>query len=417
MSNSSFVTEAFTLLALGLFIIGLRTVVRYKKVGFREFQADDYLMLLAAVIYSAETYLAYSVGVFWNSLANNGMTTEERKALDPSSHEYYLRILKACMCTFYLRLTHGLKAFTTKIYIGFGLVVSTWLAVLFGILFGCGLPFEKNWQIYPEPSNYCQPAISRIDIYMTVVLNVLTDFYVMSIPLPLLWRARVSGFKRVAMVFCFSGGLFVTAAGILRCVLIVTDEVNGAQLAGSWAVRETFVAVVTTNLPMLSPIIQKAIRAISSEKILSWLAMSSRSRRRGTDRHSSGQVLAGESRSVHLNTVISSKQQRSKEPKSKSMYHITAFSESEERIMGMTGQIMQQEMIRERDEAAATCEESGRTSPRGGIQQQVEVTVTREASTLSATEFERRQMLGYMNRTSEDVGTSATCQSTVSRRP
>lgn len=176
-------------------------------------------------------------------------------------------------------------------------------------------------------------------------------------------------------------------------------------------------AVVTTNLPMLSPIIQSALRAISSEKILSWLAMSSWSRRKGSGKHSTGEVLAAESRSVQLNTVISSKQQRGKAPKSKPMYNITAFSESEERIMGMTGQVMQQEMIRERDETAAMYEGSGRTSPRGGIQQQVEVTVTREASTLSAAELERRQMLGYMSQISEDVGTSATCQSAVSQRP
>lgn len=31
---------------------------------------------------------------------------------------------------------------------------------------------------------------------------------------------------------------------------------NGAQLAGSFAVRETFVAVVTTNLPMVFPLIK-----------------------------------------------------------------------------------------------------------------------------------------------------------------
>lgn len=126
------------------------------------------------------------------------------------------------MCTFYLRLTDGLEGFSTKIYLGFGFIVSTWLAVLFGILFGCGLPFEKNWQIYPDPGNHCQPAVSNIDIFLTVVLNVLTDFYLMSIPLPLLWKARVSAFKKAALVFCFSGGLFVTTAGILRCVLIVT---------------------------------------------------------------------------------------------------------------------------------------------------------------------------------------------------
>lgn len=126
------------------------------------------------------------------------------------------------MCCFYLRLTAGLDGFPVKIYIGFALVISTWLAVLLGILLGCGLSFEKNWQIHPDPGNFCQPAVSRIDIYMTVVLNVLTDFYLMSIPLPLLWKARVSGFKKFALLFCFSGGLFVTVAGILRCVLIVT---------------------------------------------------------------------------------------------------------------------------------------------------------------------------------------------------
>lgn len=37
---------------------------------------------------------------------------------------------------------------------------------------------------------------------------------------------------------------------------------NGAQKAGSWAVRETFVAVVTSNLPMISPLIARCFRPI-----------------------------------------------------------------------------------------------------------------------------------------------------------
>lgn len=36
-------------------------------------------------------------------------------------------------------------------------------------------------------------------------------------------------------------------AGILRCVLILRDPVGGAQQAGSWAVRETFVATIIGN--------------------------------------------------------------------------------------------------------------------------------------------------------------------------
>lgn len=85
--------------------------------------------------------------------------------------------------------------------------------------------------------------------------------------------------------------------------------------------------------------------------------------------------------------------------------------------MGAEGRNLQQEMIRERDEAVARDEESARVSQLGGIQQQVEVTVTREPSTLSATDLERRQMLGYIVQTREDVGTSATCGSAASQYP
>lgn len=35
---------------------------------------------------------------------------------------------------------------------------------------------------------------------------------------------------------------------------VLQDPVNGAQLAGSWGTREAFVAVITTNLPMLFPL-------------------------------------------------------------------------------------------------------------------------------------------------------------------
>ncbi|EEU39499.1 uncharacterized protein NECHADRAFT_25451, partial [Fusarium vanettenii 77-13-4] len=276
----SFTTEAFTLLGIGLGFIILRSYARISAVGFRRLEADDYLMVVAAIAYSIETALAYSVGAFWHGLANNGMTDEQRKALDPSSEEYRLRVngsktqiagwstytfllwvLKAAMCSFYLRLTEGLDNYRARIFIGFGLIFVTWVTVLLSILLGCQ-PFHKNWQIYPDPGNYCQPAISNIDIFVTVVLNAATDLYLLSIPVPMLWSARLPMPKKLGLIFLFSGGIFVTAAGILRCVLIVTNPLTGAQQAGSWAVRETFVAVVTTNLPMIFPFIRRQLSPI-----------------------------------------------------------------------------------------------------------------------------------------------------------
>ncbi|KAK8099581.1 uncharacterized protein PG998_012822 [Apiospora kogelbergensis] len=232
------VAEEFSLLGTALAVIISRTCWRLNTVGTRGLQADDYLMVVAACAYSAETYLAYSVGIMWHGLANNGMTDEERRLLDPSSEEYMLRI-----------------------FIGFTLIASTWIAAHLSILLGC-LPLKKNWQIYPDPGIACQPAISRINIFVVSGLNVLTDIYLLTIPIPMLWKANIRPMKKVALIVTFSGGIFVIIAGTLRSVLIITNPIDGAEQAGSWAIRETFVAVITTNLPIIAPMFRLWITPI-----------------------------------------------------------------------------------------------------------------------------------------------------------
>ena len=61
----------------------------------------------------------------------------------------------------------------------------------------------------------------------------------------------------------FSGAIFVIIAGILRCVLILLAGPNGAEQAGSWAVRETFVAVVVSNMPILYSLLRGFFKSIS----------------------------------------------------------------------------------------------------------------------------------------------------------
>lgn len=93
-----------------------------------------------------------------------------------------------------------------RIHVAYGLIAATYIATICSIIFGC-FPLHKNWQIYPNPgsesfirslllsmsevgthyyslSDHCQPAVSNIDIYVTVVLNVATDIYLISIPAP-----------------------------------------------------------------------------------------------------------------------------------------------------------------------------------------------------------------------------------------
>ncbi|KAJ5638171.1 hypothetical protein N7490_008050 [Penicillium lividum] len=275
---SEFVTEAFTLLAVAIVIIGLRTTARWIMVGPKNFQADDYIMLLACVVYGLETAAAYMVGAWFGGLANNSMTDEERTTLSPTSHEYHLRVggskvqvagwslytlllwlLKTCMAIFYARLTAGLVNMRIRIHVAYVLIAATYIITVCSILFGCH-PMHKNWQINPDPGNHCQPAVSKIDIYVTVVLNVATDIYLISIPAPLLFKARLRWREKLELLVLFSGGLFVMMCGILRCVLILTAGANGAEEAGSWACRETFVAVVIGNVPMIYPLVRRLAR-------------------------------------------------------------------------------------------------------------------------------------------------------------
>lgn len=241
------------------------------------------------------------------------MTDEQRKSLHPKSLEYSLRVrgsktqligwslytlllwmLKLCMCHFYSRLTYvtllvtdvvltayrsGLYQLQLRVKIGYYLIGATYIATELSILLGCQ-PFRHNWQIFPNPgskhaeskhlsvlttlSDFCQPAISKIDLYVTVILNVLTDMYLMSIPLPMLWKANLEFKRKLTLIFIFGGGVFVMMAGILRCALIIQDPINGAQAAGSWAVRETFVAVVIGNIPMIYPLTRRGVEKVYS---------------------------------------------------------------------------------------------------------------------------------------------------------
>jgi hypothetical protein len=89
-----------------------------------------------------------------------------------------------------------------KVKLGFAVVIITFLATFFTILCGCW-PVSKHWQINPDPGSmhwflnvgnsdryidrdidFCQPAVSKLQVYTLIALNLSTDFYIMSIPIP-----------------------------------------------------------------------------------------------------------------------------------------------------------------------------------------------------------------------------------------
>ena len=86
----------------------------------------------------------------------------------------------------------------------------------------------------------------------------------------MLWKSSLKLIKKVATTIVLGAGVFVLVCATLKSVFLITvrldisprpsratanahhqEPLNGAEIANSWGTRETFVAVVTTNLPMI----------------------------------------------------------------------------------------------------------------------------------------------------------------------
>lgn len=62
-------------------------------------------------------------------------------------------------------------------------------------------------------------------VVVVVLLNVITDIYLLSIPLPLLWQVKISMKQKIPLMGLFSGAAFVITASIIRAVMITTVSV------------------------------------------------------------------------------------------------------------------------------------------------------------------------------------------------
>lgn len=274
-ATRAFNTELWTLYSFGVLVTVLRTYSRITTVGIKNLRADDYIVWLAIALYTTQSTLAWFAVNYGQGMANNSMTDAERAALDPDSVEFALRVfgskiqvvgwttycclictLKMAVLVFYVRLTEGLgRRFRIHIWIGFGLVGATFLASIIAIYGGCR-PLEKYWQINPNPGNFCQGAIADPIVWTTFSSSVVTDLYLMMIPLPMLWGTTLKLAKKIGSTLVLGAGVFVLVCSLLKTVFVEIDPINGAQLSGEWGTREAFTSVVTTNLPMLFPLLR-----------------------------------------------------------------------------------------------------------------------------------------------------------------
>lgn len=119
------------------------------------------------------------------------------------------------------------------------------------------------------------------------------------------------------------------------------DPVNGPQLAGAWGVRESFVATITTNLPIIFPLVKRSLKPLFSS-----IQSLSSSRKQGSTRTRPGfQTIGGGDGSSGGGVRY---HKRGRAP---SVNRLPTKNESEERIIG---NVVEMQKMRDTDKEDGT---------------------------------------------------------------
>ncbi|KAF5561187.1 integral membrane protein PTH11 [Fusarium phyllophilum] len=160
----SFIIESWTLYVFGTLILFSRFAVRFKTVGWRGLQGDDFFSALVLIFYAVDAFTVHLIYYLGTNIEagvaakSHTLTNDEIQEYETGSklelaawYAYTALIwrLKGTMLCFFSRMTIGTwhNMFVKTVSI---LCALSYLAVFLAITFGC-FPTQKNWQVVPDP--------------------------------------------------------------------------------------------------------------------------------------------------------------------------------------------------------------------------------------------------------------------------
>ncbi|TKW52995.1 hypothetical protein CTA1_12509 [Colletotrichum tanaceti] len=250
--------------ALGIVLILLRMYGRAKRLGgVTNYQADDYLQILAAILF---TLLVVSLNVITDNGGSNLYPPDQLPTFSPAdvaarvagsklvlvSEQAMLNliyVLKACVLLLYTRLTLGLTA--QLLVRGLAVYVAVGWAATQITLFAACRPFAGYWAV-PPPDPQC--ATYATYAVVQACFNISSDVLMLLVPLPLVLRMEVAWRQKAVLVFVFSLGICVVVAALLTKIFNLRDPYSPVYML--WYIREAGVAVYVSNLPLMWPLLR-----------------------------------------------------------------------------------------------------------------------------------------------------------------
>ncbi|KAI4228432.1 MAG: hypothetical protein L6R36_001623 [Xanthoria steineri] len=144
-------------------------------------------------------------------------------------------------------------------------VTALTVACVFVSIFQC-IPIHKFWdtlggELAPQLGGRC------IDVQKYFLIggsiNTITDFALLAMPIPILWRLRTGKPQKLLLTGIFTVGLIVCVVSVVRLTVLAgvdqSDVTWNYVPAATWSAAEPSVAVVSACLPSLRPLFVRLI--------------------------------------------------------------------------------------------------------------------------------------------------------------
>ncbi|PYH37104.1 uncharacterized protein BO87DRAFT_353456 [Aspergillus neoniger CBS 115656] len=266
------------LVGLACLSMALRFVARVKRrTGFG---VDDCLCFVAVILMLGMLIEL----ILWCFIGGNGYHFSDLdtrtitlfyKIFLSSQFTYFVLtpVIKISLICFYRRL------FTTKRFLRFtfclNMLITAWSS---GIFLACALqcrPLRAYWDI--NVKGRCFSATTFIIVNQA--FNVVMDFVILAVPIPMIWRLHRSWQDKLALNAVFALGAFVCFASIYRIIVLfyidlkdVTYTIYDATL---WTHIEPSVGLVVSCLPIIRGMFPRCTSAGHKQRTTSSLGHSS----------------------------------------------------------------------------------------------------------------------------------------------
>ncbi|KAM5528463.1 hypothetical protein FOXYSP1_18944 [Fusarium oxysporum f. sp. phaseoli] len=188
--------------------------------------------------------------------------------------------VKWSILAFYWRIFGSTYLIRAPIWTLLGLVTAWCIAVLGIIIFQCSPP-RALWEQF-DPVNPMPPDefVCGVDtnkfFYGVSIPNIITDIFIILLPLPSVIKLQLPILQKVAIVFIFTLGVFVTIISIIRLVFILNLDLKSPDVTWNisnsliWSSVEVNIAIVCSGcLPSLKPLYSIALNGIVNSAVRS----------------------------------------------------------------------------------------------------------------------------------------------------